>query len=226
MANPERFNRFLLFFLAVCGVAADQATKYGVFAWLADVPGNRYVIFRTTPETNDELHGFALVVQHEVSDDAEHRVLTYPDGTPIPHVNHGALFGFLRNHKTPANATFAVISLAAALVIVWCSRQPNTARDRWLCASLGLILAGTLGNLYDRVVFNGVRDFLHWDYLYNWPVFNVADCCLVSGATLLLFQAFGKNPAKESAGASGAARSVDAPRANDAFVDAGNTATS
>jgi lipoprotein signal peptidase len=67
-----------------------------------------------------------------------------------------------------------------------------------LCAALGLILAGTLGNLYDRLVFNGVRDFLHWDYFYDWPVFNVADCCLVCGAGLLLLQAFGKQAPRNS----------------------------
>jgi lipoprotein signal peptidase len=198
MANRERFNRILLYTLAVLGVAADQATKYGVFAWLSQVPGNRYVIFRTTPEPADELHGFALVVQHEHGDEPGHPVLTYADGTPVPHVNHGALFGFLRDRKTPANVGFAVVSLAAAAAIVCWSRLAATARDRWLCAALGLILAGTLGNLYDRVRFNGVRDFLHWDYLYNWPVFNVADCCLVAGAGLLLLQAFAKRPAAES----------------------------
>ncbi len=59
-----------------------------------------------------------------------------------------------------------------------------------MCIALGLILAGTLGNLYDRVVFGGVRNFLYWFYLVDWPVFNFADCCLVCGAGLLLLQAF------------------------------------
>src|SRR5436305_586252 len=59
-----------------------------------------------------------------------------------------------------------------------------------LIASLGLILAGTLGNLYDRIVFSGVRDFLHWYRYFDWPVFNIADCCLVCGAGLLLAHAF------------------------------------
>jgi lipoprotein signal peptidase len=59
-----------------------------------------------------------------------------------------------------------------------------------LCAALGLILAGTLGNLYDRVLFGGVRDFLHWYRYFNWPVFNLADSCLVVGAGLLLAHAF------------------------------------
>jgi lipoprotein signal peptidase len=199
MAKSETFNRVLIYVIAVLGVAADQATKYGVFAWLSNVPGNHYVLFRTTPEAEEELHGFALVVQHERSDDAEHRVLTYADGRPIPHVNQGALFGFLRDHKTPANLLFAVISLVAAAGIGWWSMTSATVKDRRLCVALGLILAGTLGNLYDRVVFNGVRDFLHWDYLYNWPVFNVADCCLVAGAGLLIIQAFAKQPAKDTA---------------------------
>ena len=66
-------------------------------------------------------------------------------------------------------------------------RRP--AGDGWLCTALGLILAGTLGNLFDRVVFGGVRDFLYF-YWIEWPVFNVADCFLVCGAGLLLLQAF------------------------------------
>ena len=46
--------------------------------------------------------------------------------------------------------------------------------------ALGLILGGTLGNLYDRVVYDGVRDFIDWHYHdLEWPVFNIADCCLV-----------------------------------------------
>ena len=62
-----------------------------------------------------------------------------------------------------------------------------------LCAGLGVTLAVTLGNLFDRLVFGGVRDFLHLHYYAReWPVFNVADCCLVCGALLLLVQAFGQ----------------------------------
>jgi lipoprotein signal peptidase len=117
----------------------------------------------------------------------------------VPHVNQGALFGFLNDRKELANAGFALISLAAAAAILWWGSRRQTARDPWLCAALGLILAGTLGNLYDRIVFQGVRDFLHWNYLFDWPVFNIADCCLVIGAALLLLQAFRAQPAAEQA---------------------------
>jgi lipoprotein signal peptidase len=176
---PERSYRILLWVLAVSGLCVDQATKYGVFAWLGDVESHSWSVFRTA-----EGKGFHLVAQ-------------FQEGTAAPHVNQGALFGFLRDHKELANAGFAAVSLAAAVAIIVWSLQKNTARDRWLCAALGLILAGTLGNFYDRVVFSGVRDFLHWNYLFDWPVFNVADCCLVCGAGLLLLQAFSGQPAKD-----------------------------
>jgi lipoprotein signal peptidase len=172
----ERSYRVLLWTLALLGLGLDQASKYGVFSWLREADENTFVLFRSI-----EGKGFQLVAQFERDD----------EGQVVPHVNQGALFGFLRDHKSAANGGFAAISLLAAGAIAWWSTQRATARDRWLCAALGLILAGTLGNLYDRVVFNGVRDFLHWNYLFDWPVFNVADCCLVAGACLLLLQAFG-----------------------------------
>jgi lipoprotein signal peptidase len=182
---PERSYRVLLWSLALTGLLLDQASKYGVFAWLYSVPGHAVTVFRG----DDQGKGFHLVAQF-VTNPADASVALDGRGRPIPHVNHGALFGFLRDHKNAANAGFAVISLLAALAILFWSTQKSTAADPWLCAALGLILAGTLGNFYDRMVFNGVRDFLHWDYLFDWPVFNFADCCLVCGAGLLLIQAF------------------------------------
>jgi lipoprotein signal peptidase len=181
----ERSYRVLVWVFAVLGLAADQASKYGVFSWLQprEFEDATYVVFR-----DQARGGFQLIAQYQRELPTQKLILV--DGRPVPHVNHGALFGLFRDHKTAANAAFALISLLAAAAIIYWSYQKNTARDRWLCTALGLILAGTLGNLYDRLVFNGVRDFLHWDYYFNWPVFNVADSCLVCGACLLLLQAF------------------------------------
>jgi lipoprotein signal peptidase len=192
---PERSYRVVLWSLAFLGLLLDQGSKYGVFAWLGGVESNTYALFQTEPVRRyfsvvpgepdpwqrAQQRGFFLEVAFNDRDQS---------GALVPHVNHGALFGFLRDYKSAANLAFALISLlAAAAIVVW-SYQRTTAADRWLCAALGLILAGTLGNFYDRLVFNGVRDFLHWNYLFDWPVFNIADCCLVVGACLLLLQAF------------------------------------
>jgi lipoprotein signal peptidase len=172
----ERSYRILFWCLAAAGLILDQSSKYAIFAWLHG-PGEReFVLFQ-----NQEQRGFRLVTRHEVEG----------DDRLVPHVNQGALFGWKGFLSPPAaNLAFAVISLLAAGAIVFWSTLKMTARDPWLCGSLGLILGGTLGNFYDRVVFGGVRDFLHWNYLFDWPVFNFADCCLVCGAVLLFLQAF------------------------------------
>jgi lipoprotein signal peptidase len=181
----ERSYRLLLWTLALTGLILDQASKYAVFSWLQSKSGpSTYPLVVFSKDGNGGALGFQLSTRFEPA----------PDGSLVPHVNKGALFGWLSNHQNLANGGFAVVSLLAAVAIAYWSFQKATVRDPWLCAALGLILAGTLGNLYDRVVFDGVRDFLHWNYLFDWPVFNFADCCLVCGAFLLLIQAFGTQP--------------------------------
>ncbi len=57
---------------------------------------------------------------------------------------------------------------------------------------LGMIVGGAIGNLYDRIVFRGVRDFITVHYLdYYWyPTFNVADSFLVCSAVFLMLRSF------------------------------------
>lgn len=180
MMTTERSFRGLFWALALLGLLADQGSKYAVFRWLQD----------------DVPH---LVVPGWFQLEAHHDSKT---GAPV--VNQGALFGLGRDHGF-ANALFAAVSVLAAGAIIYWSTRRAAVRDWVLCAALGLILAGTLGNLYDRVVFAGVRDFLHVNYGgklpsadHDWPVFNVADSCLVCGAILLLMQAmFSRTPAEK-----------------------------
>jgi signal peptidase II len=184
----HRTYRWLLITFAAIGLTADQTSKYGVFRWLykdgqyAESYGNSHEVVPGW---------FKLIAQFDP--DSPRCECGFADlqtwSAPVmPRVNHGALFGMGGSKKGTANGFFAGVSVVAALAIVVWGLRRNTARDPWLMATLGLILAGTVGNLYDRLVFNGVRDFLYF-YRIDWPVFNVADCCLVVGAGLLLFQA-------------------------------------
>jgi signal peptidase II len=54
-------------------------------------------------------------------------------------------------------------------------------------AALGLILAGAIGNLIDRILFGHVIDFIdiHIEPVFYWPVFNVADSAITLGACML-----------------------------------------
>lgn len=187
--NPSRSHRTLLWSLAATGLILDQLSKYSVFRWLYnDGEGGQWEV---VPGAFRLLAQFTHLRESAAGLLAPLRVW---GGNVLPKVNHGALFGLAGEYVGLANAVFAGISIVAALAIAYWSTRPATSRDPWLCAALGLILAGTLGNFYDRIVFNGVRDFLHF-YWIDWPVFNVADSCLVCGAFLLLGQACWAHPA-------------------------------
>lgn len=176
---------WLLWTLALVGTTVDQVSKYQVFRRLFDGP-NHEGKYEIIPGV------FQLLVQFTDAKDDSGTLLSRLrtlSGDYLPRVNQGALFGLGGGYEHLANRLFALISVLAAVAIIYWSARKTTSRDLSLCASLGLILAGTLGNLYDRVIFGGVRDFLHF-YWFEWPVFNVADCCLVCGACLLLTQAF------------------------------------
>jgi signal peptidase II len=200
----ERSYRRVFWALAVGGVVLDQVTKYGVFRWLyGGGQGGEWEVVRGS---------FRLVATFTDRPDPGGVLapLRTWSGEMLPAVNQGALFGLSLSslfglgpgYAWIDNLLFAVVSIVAAVGIIWWSSRPSASREWMLSASLGLILAGTVGNLYDRLIFDGVRDFLYF-YLINWPVFNFADCCLVCGAGLLLLHAFlGKaDPAKEPAAA-------------------------
>lgn len=75
------------------------------------------------------------------------------------------------------------------------------ATNKVLCGAYSLVLAGALGNLYDRMAYGYVVDFLHFYYQnWNFPAFNIADSAICIGAALLLFDAFtGESPKEQKA---------------------------
>lgn len=91
--------------------------------------------------------------------------------------NTGVAFGMLQGR----NWFFipAVIVVSALLsYLLWSMKDAN----RYMKVSLALILGGAIGNLIDRIWLGYVVDFLDFRV---WPVFNVADSCVVVGAILL-----------------------------------------
>lgn len=184
--TAHRSYRWLFWTLAVLGLVLDLGSKYAVFGALYSDVGTRKV---------DVVPGFFSITAAYTGEKDPGTDWLSPlrtiSGQSLPAVNQGALFGMGQGK----NFLFTIVSLIAAAGITWWSMRPNAGRDFVLTVALGLILAGTLGNLYDRIVFDGVRDFIHWYYesegklLFDWPVFNIADCCLVCGASLLLVHA-------------------------------------
>ncbi|MCX5714007.1 MAG: signal peptidase II [Candidatus Omnitrophica bacterium] len=90
--------------------------------------------------------------------------------------NRGAAFGILQNQTL----LFIITSLIAIFLIYLNLKKAKAAP--WQSISLAFILAGAIGNLFDRIIYGHVIDFLDFRV---WPVFNVADSSITIGAILL-----------------------------------------
>ena len=105
--------------------------------------------------------------------------------------NPGALWGFLR-WVPNSSLYFAGLSILAAAGICYWLFALGAAADRRLTIALALIMAGALGNCYDRLALGHVRDFvhLHIDAVrFDCAIFNFADNMLVVGAIALVLLA-------------------------------------
>ena len=118
-------------------------------------------------------------------------------------VNEGAVFGLGQGQRV----WFVVVSVAAIAFLIF---LVSRTRSRFEIILLGCLLAGVLGNMYDRVRLGYVRDMILAFPDVTWPgtwrlpsvgypgadrlvfpyIFNVADCLLVCGVTVLLIRSF------------------------------------
>jgi signal peptidase II len=116
------------------------------------------------------------------------------------------MFGFI-----PAQLRYQVfiaISILAIVFVFYYYRRLEPGQ-RFLQISLAFVLAGTVGNLIDRLARRYVIDFVEW-YWWNrpdlrWPTFNVADSLLVVGIAMLLVH---PSPKQASARGSGNKRAI------------------
>ncbi len=183
-SSGRAWGLFLL--LAGVGLGVDLVSKSLAFAHVADAP---VALVREQVLSNPggvlPMHDPVVVIP---------RVLNF---TLV--LNHGAVFGIGAGARWFFMA-FTVVAITAGL---WIFGWRTRARDRLAHVSLALILAGAIGNFYDRAIYGAVRDFLHafpgvplpfgWRWhggsaeLFPW-VFNVADMMLLAGIGLMMLR--------------------------------------
>lgn len=94
--------------------------------------------------------------------------------------NTGAAWSILNEH-TWLLIIISIIFIGVIVYANWVFKKKN-----FLYAfSMGLILSGAICNLFDRVVFGYVRDFISLDFM-NFPIFNLADCAITVGVIMLI----------------------------------------
>ena len=118
----------------------------------------------------------------------------------LTHVeNPGAAFGLFADSsaqwKVGALVSFSILALIVVSALLWKHSHSLST----MTIGLSLILGGAVGNLWDRMIYGRVVDFLDF-YVgsYHWPAFNVADSAIVIGAVLLISEIFFAKPAGEN----------------------------
>lgn len=103
--------------------------------------------------------------------------------------NPGAAFSFLSDQGGWQRYFLIAISLLAVLYIPWLINQYK--KNILIVIGLLLILGGAIGNLYDRISYGYVIDFIYLHFAeFYWPAFNVADSAISLGVLLFLYGSF------------------------------------
>jgi signal peptidase II len=148
-------------------------------------------------------YGLAILVADQLSKLAVLHVLQPGQGiipvTPFMDIvllwNRGVSYSLF-----PMGAQWPLVVMSLAVSTVLWSWACRTQR-RLTAIALGLIIGGALGNALDRVVHGAVADFvhLHWGS-FSWYVFNIADCAIVAGVALLLYESWRESGDRQGLG--------------------------
>ncbi|QGU95129.1 signal peptidase II [Clostridium bovifaecis] len=96
--------------------------------------------------------------------------------------NRGAAFGIFQGKTFLLSLVTLIVLLGMIYYLI--KYKPSSKFTR---VSLALIISGALGNLYDRIIYKYVVDFIlvHYKDIYYFPTFNVADMLVVVGTIAL-----------------------------------------
>ncbi|MEK7309340.1 MAG: signal peptidase II [Planctomycetota bacterium] len=169
---------FIFFLIAILGTIGDLITKHLFVPVFVDSSGELSIV-----PGNIHPHIFPSVMQFN------------------PVLNKGIIWGLFQQGSIlfliiPALAVPLIILMFKYINLFSEEKHPgNPASESpvrmnlLLTIAFGLILAGALGNLYDRIVYGAVRDFIDF-YIINWPIFNLADTYITIGAGLIIISLF------------------------------------
>ena len=96
--------------------------------------------------------------------------------------NRGAAFGLLKGQRSFIILVGIIVILACLYVLV---KSPGKKKYIMCHVLLSLIVSGAVGNLFDRVMYNYVVDFIYFSFI-KFPIFNMADIFITVAAFVLV----------------------------------------
>ena len=171
----------LIFWVAFAVLALDQISKYWIVSshvvGTLGYDGSLYDIsaLRTF------LSQSAVAQKNAIPQDGKFIVLSF---TP----NDAALWGLGSGNPWASRLLLALTAVFIFLLLFFTIRSgkkmPKLSR-----VIAGLLIGGSIGNLYDRIAFGYVRDMICTKFI-DFPIFNIADSAICIAIALLVFEAF------------------------------------
>lgn len=121
-----------------------------------------------------------LISKQLFSDITYTRIIPYIIAFQTNGGNTGAAFGIFSK-----STTFLIVVSVVIVLCMICIDLMLKANTKTFTIGFGLIMAGAIGNLIDRIALGYVRDFIMFDFWKTFPVFNFADSCIIIGAVLV-----------------------------------------
>ncbi len=134
---------------------------------------------------------------------AEHHLDSYPGTvevwknhlTLILAKNRGGAWGLLQSTSENVRRPFFLLVSVAAIAFIMTLYRRLSARQVALKWGLPLVLGGALGNVFDRIRYGHVIDFIDVHVIYkgvehHWPTFNIADVAICVGVGLMAVDMF------------------------------------
>ena len=94
-------------------------------------------------------------------------------------INTGVIAGAFKGKNT----LWIVCGVLSIIIFFYIFCATKTA-GKFFIVAVALIVAGAFGNVFDRLLYSGVRDFIDF-YTIKWPIFNLADAYLTVGAFMI-----------------------------------------
>ena len=171
----------LTFILALIVIAIDQISKY----WIMSVHVAGTLGYAGAWNDIEQLRSFLIAAdaKNMIPQNATFLSLSF---TP----NDAALWGIGNGNPWAVRLLIALTSVFLFLLMFFTIRTrkklPTLSR-----VILGLLVGGSVGNLYDRIAFGYVRDMIKTEFM-DFPVFNIADSAICVAIALLIFEALFK----------------------------------
>ena len=100
--------------------------------------------------------------------------------------NYGISFGLFASSTIFIKKLIVIFNIVVCLCLFYLlSSKSNYRKPNVFLVAISMIISGAIGNVYDRIKFGYVRDFIDCHIFdKHWPAFNVADSCICIGVGL------------------------------------------